>query len=319
MTDTDTTDRTVDRRGRERLASDGVHPLRVQLRHRDPPRRRRPTRSSASAATRPTRRRRATRARRRCGSTTTRTVAASGCCSPLRRRADGTFEEIDWDTAIREVADRLAAVRDAHGGEIDRVLRRRRPGQPPRRRLRIGDAQGVRRPVPRQRHRPGEDRRGARQWARCSARRCAATSSTARSRSSSARTRGSRHGIPHARTTLKAIAADPGRAMIVIDPRVTETAASWPTSTSRSGPGRDAWLHRRDGRRARRRGPASIAPGSADHASGVDVGRSPRSRDVPISRYCEISGVDEDAGARGDAADRGRRRASRCSRTSACR
>ena len=36
---------------------------------------------------------------------------------PLRRRADGQFEEIDWDTAIREVADRLGAVRDAHGGE----------------------------------------------------------------------------------------------------------------------------------------------------------------------------------------------------------
>src|SRR5262249_25092100 len=32
---------------------------------------------------------------------------------PLRRRADGSFEEIDWDTAIREVAARLAAVRDA--------------------------------------------------------------------------------------------------------------------------------------------------------------------------------------------------------------
>ncbi len=37
--------------------------------------------------------------------------------APLRRRADGTFEEIDWDTAIREVAARLAAVRDAHGGD----------------------------------------------------------------------------------------------------------------------------------------------------------------------------------------------------------
>ena len=30
--------------------------------------------------------------------------------SPLRRRPDGSFEEIDWDTAIREVADRLAAI-----------------------------------------------------------------------------------------------------------------------------------------------------------------------------------------------------------------
>ncbi|HEY3484577.1 MAG TPA: molybdopterin-dependent oxidoreductase, partial [Ilumatobacteraceae bacterium] len=36
--------------------------------------------------------------------------------SPLRRRADGTFEEIDWDTAISEVAARLGEVRDAHGG-----------------------------------------------------------------------------------------------------------------------------------------------------------------------------------------------------------
>src|SRR5688572_11137166 len=37
--------------------------------------------------------------------------------SPLRRRPDGTFEPIDWDTAIREVAARLAAVRDTHGGD----------------------------------------------------------------------------------------------------------------------------------------------------------------------------------------------------------
>ncbi len=37
--------------------------------------------------------------------------------SPLRRRADGTYEEIDWDTAIAEVAERFAAVRDEHGGE----------------------------------------------------------------------------------------------------------------------------------------------------------------------------------------------------------
>jgi len=36
---------------------------------------------------------------------------------PLRRRPDGSFEEVDWDTAISEVAARLAAVRDTHGGE----------------------------------------------------------------------------------------------------------------------------------------------------------------------------------------------------------
>ena len=37
--------------------------------------------------------------------------------SPLRRRPDGTFEEIDWDTAIAEVAAGFARIRDEHGGE----------------------------------------------------------------------------------------------------------------------------------------------------------------------------------------------------------
>jgi len=36
--------------------------------------------------------------------------------SPLRRRPDGTYEEIDWDTAIREVSAGFKRVRDTHGG-----------------------------------------------------------------------------------------------------------------------------------------------------------------------------------------------------------
>lgn len=36
--------------------------------------------------------------------------------SPLRKKADGTFEEISWDTAIQEIADKLVAVRDTYGG-----------------------------------------------------------------------------------------------------------------------------------------------------------------------------------------------------------
>ena len=36
--------------------------------------------------------------------------------TPLRRRPDGTFEPIDWDTAIREVAARLVHIRDTYGG-----------------------------------------------------------------------------------------------------------------------------------------------------------------------------------------------------------
>lgn len=37
--------------------------------------------------------------------------------SPLRRKDDGSFEEIDWDTAIAEVANRFAAIRDRVGGD----------------------------------------------------------------------------------------------------------------------------------------------------------------------------------------------------------
>ncbi len=37
--------------------------------------------------------------------------------SPLRRKADGTFEAIDWDTAIAEVATRFKHIRDTFGGD----------------------------------------------------------------------------------------------------------------------------------------------------------------------------------------------------------
>ena len=40
--------------------------------------------------------------------------------TPLRRRADGSFESIDWDTAIREVAEKLADIKARHGG--DKIL-----------------------------------------------------------------------------------------------------------------------------------------------------------------------------------------------------
>lgn len=42
--------------------------------------------------------------------------ATSRVTHPLRRRADGSFERISWDTAIREIAAKLCAIRDTHGG-----------------------------------------------------------------------------------------------------------------------------------------------------------------------------------------------------------
>jgi len=37
--------------------------------------------------------------------------------SPLRRKPDGSFEEIDWDTAAGEIAGKLKAIADEHGGK----------------------------------------------------------------------------------------------------------------------------------------------------------------------------------------------------------
>jgi len=37
--------------------------------------------------------------------------------SPLRKKADGSYEEVSWDTAIQEIADKLVHIRDTHGGE----------------------------------------------------------------------------------------------------------------------------------------------------------------------------------------------------------
>lgn len=37
--------------------------------------------------------------------------------TPMRRRPDGSYEAIDWDTAIREVAEKFLAIKRRHGGE----------------------------------------------------------------------------------------------------------------------------------------------------------------------------------------------------------
>jgi anaerobic selenocysteine-containing dehydrogenase len=36
--------------------------------------------------------------------------------SPLRRRPDGGFDPIPWDTAIAEIAERILPIHAAHGG-----------------------------------------------------------------------------------------------------------------------------------------------------------------------------------------------------------
>ncbi|MEO7736086.1 MAG: molybdopterin-dependent oxidoreductase [Kofleriaceae bacterium] len=210
---------------------------------------------------------------------------------PLRRRPDGTFEEIDWDTAIREVAARLAAVRDTFGGESIFYYG--------------GGGQGN--------HFPGAyasaTRRalGSRHHSSALAQEKTGEFWIAE-RTMGAATRADfehcdvalflgknpwhSHSIPRARVTLKAIAGDPARTLIVIDPRRTETAELADIHLA-VRPGTDAWLL------------AAILGVLveeelidrgflADHAHAGEVETILAAlREVPIATCCTVSGLDE--------------------------
>ena len=208
---------------------------------------------------------------------------------PQRRRADGSFEEIDWDTAIREVAERLAKVRDTHGGESIFYYG--------------GGGQGN--------HLPGAysaaTRRAVGSRYRSSALAQEKTGEFWVShRMLGAYTRGDfehcevalflgknpwfSHGIPRARVTLKAIAKDPKRKMIVVDPRRSKTAELADIHLQ-VRPGRDAWLLA-----------AMVAilvednlldrPFLTDHTAGLDDVVEAFSA-VPIAEYCAWAGIPE--------------------------
>jgi anaerobic selenocysteine-containing dehydrogenase len=142
---------------------------------------------------------------------------------PLRRRADGGFEEIDWDTAIREVAERFAAVRDAHGGES--ILYYGGGGQGNHlpgayARSTLATLGSVYRSNALAQEKTGEFWVGQQMfggYTRGDFERCEVAFFLGKNPWFS-------HSIPRARVTLKEIASDPARAMIVVDPRRSETA-----------------------------------------------------------------------------------------------
>ena len=209
---------------------------------------------------------------------------------PLRRRADGTFEEIDWDTAIREVAARLAQVRDTHGGET--IFYYGGGGQ-------------------------GNHLGGAYSNATL-----AALGSRYRSSALAQEKTGDfwvhgfmlgtgaradfehaevavflgknpwhSHGLPRARHTLRQISKDPARTLIVVDPRRTETAELADVHLQVK-PGTDAWL-------------VAALVGAlvqedlvdhawvAEHTSGADEVLA-RFRAIPVARYAAVAGIAED-------------------------
>jgi anaerobic selenocysteine-containing dehydrogenase len=142
---------------------------------------------------------------------------------PLRRREDGTFEEIDWETAIREVAARFAAIRDEHGGES--IFYYGGGGQGnhlpavygPVTRSLLGSVHSAN---ALSQEKTGEFWVATKMvggYSRGNFEHCEVALFLGKNPWLS-------HGIPRARLTLREIANDPARTLIVIDPRRSETA-----------------------------------------------------------------------------------------------
>lgn len=213
--------------------------------------------------------------------------------SPLRRKGDGSFEEIDWDTAIKEIADRLVSVRDAHGGTS------------------IAYAGGG-----------GQGNHLAQMYG-VALRRALKTpyiySSIAQEKTGNFWVHGKlfgkqnvlytepiqdaefgviiganpiqSHGMARAKRVIGEISRDKNRTLVVIDPRETETAKK-ADHFIQVKPGRDAWL-------------MSAMLGIiiqedlidhkfiAHHTNGYDQVK-PFFMDIPIREYIDIAGVDYD-------------------------
>ncbi len=146
--------------------------------------------------------------------------------SPLRRRSDGSYEPVDWDTAIREVAAGFARIRDAHGG--DRIFYYGGGGQGNH--LGGGYARATRAALGSvftsnalAQEKTGEFWVDGQLFGRP---RChtAPDFEHAEVAVFVGKNPWQSHGFPRARAVLREIARDPERALVVIDPRRTETA-----------------------------------------------------------------------------------------------
>lgn len=207
--------------------------------------------------------------------------------SPLRRKDDGTFEEIDWDTAIREVAARLRKIKSEHGG--DTIFYYGGGGQGNH--LPAAYSAATRRALgSRYRSSALAQEKTGEFWVsghllgtvtRADFEHCEVGLFIGKNPWQS-------HGIPRARVTLREIARDPDRALIVIDPRKTETAELADIHLQVK-PGADAWL-------LAALGAVLVQEDLIDrefigqHVDGADAPIAAL-RDIPVAEYSEIAGV----------------------------
>ncbi|MDP9464709.1 MAG: molybdopterin-dependent oxidoreductase, partial [Actinomycetota bacterium] len=146
--------------------------------------------------------------------------------SPLRRRPDGSFEEIDWDTAIAEVAARFNDVIAQYGGE--KILFYGGGGQGNHLGGGYGGSTRAALGITYTSNALAQEKTGefwvdGQLFGRS---RCHTTGDYERAEVAVfwGKNPWQSHGFPQARRVLKEIANDPARTLIVVDPRRTESA-----------------------------------------------------------------------------------------------
>lgn len=143
--------------------------------------------------------------------------------SPMRRKPDGSYEEIDWETAVREIAQKLAHVRDTWGG--DKIFRYGGGGLGNHLNgvygaSLLGALGSVYRATAISQEKTGE----AYVEARLYGAHTRPEPGEAEVMIFLGKNPWQSHGFPHARKTMQAIEKDPNRAMVVIDPKRTKSA-----------------------------------------------------------------------------------------------
>ena len=208
----------------------------------------------------------------------------------MRRRPDGSYEEIDWDTAITEIAEGFKHIRDTYGG--DKVFYYGGGGQGNH----LGGAYAgafLKAIGARYRSNALAQEKTGEAWVDAHL--------------YGGHTRGEfehaevsvfvgknpwmSQSFPRARTVLNEIAKDPARAMIVIDPVITDTA-KMADFHLRVRPGTDAWCLAAMAAVLVQENLCNEAF-LAEHVNGADAVRDVL-RQVPVADYAERCGVDEE-------------------------
>ncbi|MCM2060998.1 molybdopterin oxidoreductase family protein [Pseudomonas aeruginosa] len=159
--------------------------------------------------------------------------------TPMRRRPDGSYEAIDWDTAIREVAEKFLAIKRRHGGES--ILYYGGGAQGNHLGGAYGDSTLKALGVKYRSNALAQEKTGE-FWVQGKMfgtgvhgdfEHCEVAILIGKNPWQS-------HGFTRARVLLNAMAKDPARSIIVIDPRLSETAALADFHLQ-IRPGTDAW------------------------------------------------------------------------------